>query len=144
MKDSIVWCPPPQKKNFMICPLKKATGLAVKQLKREIGRGSNVVWDLDKTRRKWNQQPVIFGRYSYKQYLPFYYQIVFHIQEVIASVPANDELGLEFMTISHLTFTSLKQTPFPVWVFVVLSEVFKIWVVSMQSHSVKSHWAFPL
>ena len=35
------------------------------------------------------------GRFSDKQYLPFFHQIVFHIQEVIASVPVNDELRLE-------------------------------------------------
>ena len=38
---------------------------------------------------------LVIGRFSYKQYLPFFHQIVFHIQEVIASVPVNDELRLE-------------------------------------------------
>ena len=38
---------------------------------------------------------LVIGRFSYKQHLPFFHQIVFHIQEVIASVPVNDELRLE-------------------------------------------------
>ena len=38
---------------------------------------------------------LVIGRFSYKHYLPFFHQIVFHTQEVIASVPVNDELRLE-------------------------------------------------
>lgn len=82
--------------------LKKAIGLALKELKRvkeksEIGKGSTLVWGLDEVENEINS-PCHWGgggRFSDKQYLPFFHQIVFHIQEVIASVPVNDELRLE-------------------------------------------------
>lgn len=38
---------------------------------------------------------LVIGRFNYKQYLPFFHQTVFHIQEVIALVPVNDKLRLE-------------------------------------------------
>ena len=38
---------------------------------------------------------LVIGRFNYKEYLPFFHQIVFHIQEVIALVPVNDKLRLE-------------------------------------------------
>ena len=77
MKESTVWwlphltSPPPQPKkivtkiNSLICPwtyvdiLKKAVGLALKELKRvkkksEIGNGSTVVWGLDEVENEIN------------------------------------------------------------------------------------------